>query len=56
MLGVFVMGSANPNGIEAFSSAVARNELPWVRIEKDHNPERVEYQMLTEMIQPFQGS
>jgi len=47
--------SPNPNGIEAFSPAVASNELPWVRIERDHNPERVEYQMLMGMLQPFSG-
>jgi hypothetical protein len=32
----------NPNGIEALSPRVARNELPWVKIERKHNPARVE--------------
>ena len=30
----------NPKGIEIFQPGVARNELPWVRIERDHNPEK----------------
>jgi hypothetical protein len=33
---------ANPEGIESFSPAVARNELPWVRIRNIPNPARVE--------------
>jgi hypothetical protein len=32
----------NPNGIEALSPRVARNELPWVKIRRKHNPARVE--------------
>jgi hypothetical protein len=48
---------SNPNGIEAFSPGLARlrEGLPWVAAITSHNPERVEYQMLTKRIQPFQG-
>ena len=34
-------GFRNPEGIKAFSPAVATKELPWVRIQKDYYPERV---------------
>jgi hypothetical protein len=33
----------NPNGIEALSPGVARNELPWVKIGRNDNPARVEF-------------
>ena len=47
----------NPNGIEAFSPGLARfrEGLPWEAAITSHNPEGVEYQMLTKRIQPFQG-
>jgi hypothetical protein len=46
----------NPNGIEAFSPGLARfrEGLPWEAAITSHNPEGVEYQMLTKRIQPFQ--
>ncbi len=32
----------NPNGVASYSPAVARNELPWVKMSCRINPERVE--------------
>jgi hypothetical protein len=57
----YFIGQVNPNGIESFSPAtwnvarVARNELPWVKRERTHNPERVESVPSAFDIQPFQG-
>src|SRR5208337_1354395 len=49
--------SFNPEGIGSFSPGLARfrEGLPWVAAFKVINPERVEYQPLTNQIQPFQG-
>ncbi len=47
----------NPEGIGSFSPGLARfrEGLPWVGVVKIRNPERVEYQILMNQIQPFQG-
>jgi hypothetical protein len=39
---VVVVGFANPKGIESFSPGLRGTSYPGVRIQKIHNPERVE--------------
>ena len=48
---------SNPKGIGSSSPGLARfrEGLPWETMIKNCNPEGVEFQILAEQIQPFQG-